>query len=345
MRCAAVGLALPLLLLAGCGMIAAPQPPSLKLPEPVTDLTAQRTGDQVTLHWTMPKRTTDKVLLKGDQKVRVCRRLDTESCADAADLLFAPEKPADFADHLPAALISGAPRPLNYTVELQNHSGHTAGPSNTALTIAGAAPPLIVELQSQVQPNGIVLSWSATGDDQTIRIDRKLVQPPGAPKTTAPLEQTLEYSGPDQGHILDRDAALDHTYTYTVQRIAKLTLEDKSIEVTSEPSATITINARDVFPPAVPVGLQAIADPEARAIDVSWQPNTEADLAGYTVYRREAGTTAAPGRISPPAQPAPSFRDPNVQPGHTYEYSVSAIDHDGNESALSPEVEESLPQQ
>lgn len=332
-------------------MIAAPLPPSLKLPEPVTDLTAQRTGDQVTLHWTMPRRTTDKVLLKGDQKVRVCRRLDTDPCVYAGDLLFAPQKPADFIDHLPAALTSGAPRPLNYTVELQNPAGRTAGPSNTATTSAGAAPPLITDLQAQAQPDGIVLSWTPTGPsglsdkDQTIRIDRKLVQPSGAPKTTVPLEQTLEYSGPDQGHILDQDAALDHTYTYTVQRIAKLTLEDKSIEVTSAPSAAITINARNVFPPAIPVGLQAIADPEARAIDLSWQPNTEADLAGYTVYRREAGTTAAPDRISPPAQPAPSFRDPNVQPGHTYEYSVSAIDHDGNESARSPEVEESLPQQ
>lgn len=332
-------------------MIAAPQPPSLKLPEPVIDLTAQRTGNVVMLHWTMPKRTTDKVLLAGDQKVRVCRRLDTEPCAYAGDLLFAPQKPADFTDHLPASLTSGTPRPLNYTVELQNHAGRSAGPSNTAITSAGAAPSVIVALQAQVQPDGVVLSWTPTGPsglfdkDQTIRIERKLVQPSGAPKPTVPLEQTLEYSGLDQGHILDRDAALDHTYTYTVQRIAKLTLEDKSFEVSSAPSPTITVNARDVFPPAIPAGLQAIADPEAHAIDLSWQPNTEADLAGYTLYRREAGSNAAPDRISPPAQPAPSFRDTNVQPGHTYEYSVSAVDHDGNDSARSPEVEESLPQQ
>jgi hypothetical protein len=351
LRCAAAGFGLPSLLLAGCGMIAAPQPPSLKLPDPVTDLTAQRTGNEVTLHWTMPKRTTDKVLLKGNQKVRVCRRLDTDPCTDVGDVLFAPQKPADFTDHLSAALTSGPSRPLNYTVELENHAGRTAGPSNTAITIAGAAPSVVADLQAQVQPDGIVLSWTPTNPsglsdkDQMIRIERKLLQPSGAPKTTVPLEQTLEYSGPDQGHILDRDAALDHVYTYTVQRIAKLMLQDKSFEVASAPSATVTINARNVFPPAVPVGLQAIADPEARAIDLSWQPNTEADLAGYTVYRREAGSSAAPDRLSQPAQAAPSFRDTNVQPGHTYEYSVSALDHDGNESARSPEVEESLPQQ
>jgi hypothetical protein len=31
--------------------------------------------------------------------------------------------------------------------------------------------------------------------------------------------------------------------------------------------------------------------------------------------------------------------------GQRYAYSVSAVDHDGNESARSPEVEEQLPQQ
>ncbi|MGH9587382.1 MAG: hypothetical protein ACRD3F_10550, partial [Acidobacteriaceae bacterium] len=34
----------------GCGMVASPQPPSLKLPQPVADLTAQRVGNQVNLH-------------------------------------------------------------------------------------------------------------------------------------------------------------------------------------------------------------------------------------------------------------------------------------------------------
>src|ERR1035437_1474215 len=61
------------MLLAGCGTPAAPQPPSLKLPVPVTDLAASRTGNQVTLHWTMPKKNTDKLLLKGNIPVSVCR--------------------------------------------------------------------------------------------------------------------------------------------------------------------------------------------------------------------------------------------------------------------------------
>jgi fibronectin type 3 domain-containing protein len=38
-----------------------------------------------------------------------------------------------------------------------------------------------------------------------------------------------------------------------------------------------------------------------------------------------------------------SFRDTTAQRQHTYAYSVSAVDQNGNESKQSPEVEETLP--
>lgn len=345
LRFTAVGLSLPFLMMAGCGMVSAPQPPSLKLPEPVTDLTAQRTGNQVALHWTMPKRATDKVPLVGDQKVQICRRVDSGPCVIAGNLLLAPSASASFTDPLPGALVSGPPVPLVYTVELDNHAGRDAGPSNTATTATGPAPTQIVDLHARAQAEGVVLSWAAGGGKETVRIHRKLELKAGAQKSPVPAEQTLEYSGLDQGRVLDHDASLDHTYSYTAQRIITITLQGKSIEVASAPGETITIEARDVFPPAIPSGLQAVADPEGHAIDLSWQPDTEADLAGYTVYRNEAGSTGAPVRVSPSAQPSASFRDTSALPGHTYEYSVSAVDRDGNESRRSADVEEALPQQ
>jgi fibronectin type 3 domain-containing protein len=50
-------------------------------------------------------------------------------------------------------------------------------------------------------------------------------------------------------------------------------------------------------------------------------------------------------RISPAGKPvdSPAFRDSAAQPGHEYVYSVTAVDHDGNESAHSAEVKETLP--
>src|SRR6185312_3392858 len=45
--------------LAGCGTPGAPRPPSLRLPQAVSDLAATRVGNTVTLTWTEPQRTTD----------------------------------------------------------------------------------------------------------------------------------------------------------------------------------------------------------------------------------------------------------------------------------------------
>ena len=46
---------------AGCASPGPPQPPSLNLPEVVKDLTAERVGDVVQLHWTTPDMTTDRL--------------------------------------------------------------------------------------------------------------------------------------------------------------------------------------------------------------------------------------------------------------------------------------------
>src|SRR5277367_6498851 len=58
---------------AGCASPGPPQPPSLKLPEMVKDLTAQRVGDVVRLHWTTPSTTTDNIDIKGPMTADVCR--------------------------------------------------------------------------------------------------------------------------------------------------------------------------------------------------------------------------------------------------------------------------------
>jgi fibronectin type 3 domain-containing protein len=117
------------------------------------------------------------------------------------------------------------------------------------------------------------------------------------------------------------------------------------VEIAGAPSATVTIDAKDVFAPAVPEGVAAVADGQARAIDLSWTPDTDADLAGYVVYRRDVTAGTAMERISGTALVVPpSFGDTAVVAGHRYAYAVSAVDQDGNESARSGEVVEEIPQ-
>jgi fibronectin type 3 domain-containing protein len=110
-----------------------------------------------------------------------------------------------------------------------------------------------------------------------------------------------------------------------------------------EPSAEVKIHTKDVFPPAAPTGLQAVASGVGQQpfVDLTWAPNTEPDLAGYNVYRHEAG--AAPEKINSELLKTPAYRDTTAAAGHKHFYAVTAVDLRGNESAKSEEASESLP--
>jgi hypothetical protein len=360
---AALPVALALgLAIGGCGTPGAPLPPSLKLPDQVTDLSAIRTGNQVSLTWTMPKKNTDKLLLKSNIPVRVCRKEGSGSCVPAGDKLqLAPGADGVFMETLPQPLAAGAPRPLTYFVELTNHNGRSAGLSNDAAVLAGEAPGPVTGLTAQVRKAGIALRWNLeqTGAQEptntAIRLHRKLLtplaaKPPQGPLTPPPepVEQSLLVdSGSQPGRTLDKSIRFGQVYEYRAQRVARIAVNEQTLELAGELSAPIRVEALDIFPPAVPTALAAVATAgdtsTETAIDLSWQPVTDSDLAGYTVYRSEAD--GAWRRISP-AQPIvpPAYHDAQVQPGHTYSYSVSAIDQGGHESARSAETEETVPQ-
>src|SRR5579863_5825570 len=133
-------------LIAGCGMPGAPQPPSLNLPDKARDLAAVRNGNEVTLTWTMPRRNTDKLLLNGMVQARVCRTdtADTSAgeatCKAAGATQFAAGSAATFTETLPSPLAAGPARKLTYYVELVNRKGRSAGLSNAASVAAGQVP-------------------------------------------------------------------------------------------------------------------------------------------------------------------------------------------------------------
>jgi hypothetical protein len=361
--CAAVLLGLGGLLLSGCGTPGAPQPPSLKLPERVADLTAERAGDSVSLHWTMPKKTTDHLLIQGPVKVVVCRQEGAGSCQPAGETSFAANAEGEFRDSLPAALASGKPRPLSYFVELKSPKGRSAGLSNAAEVVAGTAPGPIAGLSAEVRADGVALHWAAseagslTNRETLVRLHRKLLTPENAkpqakqpgglmkPSPEPPLRDLLvdAPSAGQQSGALDRTAHFGESYEYTAQRIVRVSLSGgKTLELAGAITAPVRADVIDTFPPAVPQGLAAVLVPEEKTIDLSWQPDTEEDLAGYIVYRAETGEDWK--RISP-AQPlaGPAFRDTAIEPGHSYRYAVSAIDVSGHESKHSAEASESVP--
>jgi hypothetical protein len=346
------------LALTGCGMPGAPQPPSLNLPDPVVNLSAVRTGDQVALAWTMPRKNTDKLLIEGDISVRVCREAAQEACAAAGELKLAPGAQGAFTDTLPAALAAGAPRALRYFVELPNRRGRSAGLSNVAVVVAGEAPAAVTGLSAEVGKAGVTLRWAraAGSAPAAVRLRRTLLTPEAAKPqqgllapAAEPVERSFLVEAGDEAltRALDKSVRFGAAYAYRAQRVARVEVDGTAVELDGPLSASLRVEVKDVFPPAVPSGLAAVATAAGEnakaSIDLSWQPDTETDLAGYGVYRREGQGDWR--RISG-AQPVtgPAFHDAEAEAGHTYRYAVTAIDQGGHESARSPEAEETVPQ-
>jgi hypothetical protein len=373
---------LPQVSLVGCGMEAAPQPPSLQLPKPIADLSASRTGNQVHLAWNTPKENTDRLKLQGLVQMRICRQQqETSACDTIATISAVPEKPAQYTDVLPPMLTAGPLRAITYRVFGINKHGRTAGPSNVAIVLAGEAPPEIQNLSAQVVERGVVLRWQPIQDlpaGTSIQIDRTLVASPAAarpaktksfnplPHSTEPAQQKLRVSliaagdqhtpAIDPGIALDRTVLFGRQYIYTASRVVQRQIDKHTLQLAGSPSAPVQVAMVDTFPPAAPAALAAVPVSAAMnngqpEVDLSWSANTEPDLAQYRVYRRDVTQQETMRQIAPPPASgpnaetvvAPAFRDLHVQPGHIYRYAVTAVDASGNESTRSTEVSATIP--
>ncbi|WDT71319.1 MAG: fibronectin type III domain-containing protein [Candidatus Manganitrophus sp.] len=73
---------------------------------------------------------------------------------------------------------------------------------------------------------------------------------------------------------------------------------------------------------------------------LTWDPNSEGDLAGYRVY-----VGLLPGVYSPPIDVGrvTSWTVPNLTAGLTYHFAITAYDTDGNESGFSNEARKTIP--
>ena len=113
-----------------------------------------------------------------------------------------------------------------------------------------------------------------------------------------------------------------------------------TVTVESALSPPACVKTQDVFAPAAPKNLAAVAS--EGAVNLIWEANTEADLAGYIVLR---GPAVEGGKLVP-ITPAPiketTFRDTKVRAGVRYAYVVVAVDAatPQNVSAQSNRVEE-----
>jgi hypothetical protein len=347
--------------LTGCASIGPPLPPSLELPRPPADLRAARKGDKVTLTWTIPARTMDRQRVRYLGQTNICRSLDPvlatcdKPVGEAAPPLdFASKNEAggqkltaSYTDALPLEMrVRDVFGSATYAVEVLNRDGRAAGLSNQVHVPLAEALLAPTDFSARVTAPGVVLTWSgallpvpspspirrgyrvyrrADGSTQEILVGE---QEAGVEKNLSVTDQSFEWG---------------KTYYYRASTLTVIAQPGKpEVSIEGDDTPEVKVVADDVFPPAVPSGLQAVFSGPGQQpfIDLIWAPVTDADLDGYNIYRREEGTAV---KVNSEPVKMPAFRDVEVVSGKRYFYSVSAVDLRRNESARSEEASESVP--
>jgi len=336
-----------------CGRKGPPLPPLVRVPAAVGDLAARRVGADVYLTFTVPAENVD-----GSRPPDV-RRVDLYALTAAdppshAAFLRAATRVATVP--VAAAEVAGAgsdtPDPA---------AGAAPGAPVTVLDASGtgtAAPPEIsagqpryylavpVGDRERSNPSGRLVAVPAAGAPAapgplslTYTADRLTVAWPVVPGASAynvyradaseaPAPHPLAWTVAPPAPLNDRPlvtpefsepVAFGRERCYRVRVVRA----DAGATFEGEASPPGCLTPEDVFAPAAPQGLQAVAGPDG--ISLRWLPNREPDLGGYLVLRGTAGdATLLPMTGSPVTET--QYLDRDVVPGVRYVYAVVAVD-------------------
>jgi len=366
--------------LAGCAQTGPPLPPSLELPKPPGDLHASRKGNRVTLSWSEPAQTTDRQSVRYLGPTLICRSPETEitTCGNPVGTAppppVVPQKSASrratgqrsasprpapqiFTDTLPATMLKPDPgAEVTYAVEVLNRYARGAGLSDRVHVPAIITLPPPSDLSAELTGDGVILSWTSAGEPAVfssqptsnspgLQFRYRIYRRDESGKDAIAGEVPVSGSGPI--HFADAGFEWEKAYSYRVTVVGIIQRPDNETQVEGDDSPPIHVVAHDIFPPDVPIGLQAAYSGEGQRpfIDLIWAPVTNADLAGYNIYRGETNGAVVGKliKINSDLVKSPAYRDSEVKSGKMYTYSVSAVDVRGNESARSEETSEPVP--
>ncbi len=242
--------AISVALAAGCANPGVPKPPSLHLPELPAQLAAERAGNSVTLSWVTSADSTDGGALPGPISARVCRDDAPASgipgkpalCEPVARVPVVPGQ-SRVRIVLPASLLTGAPHPVAFRVELLNGRERSAGASEPVFALAGAAPPVPGPLRVSAVRNAVEIAWPAEPDaavelhrlliatsagpyvaatpDAIRRSSRPAAHPASGPPLTQPDVTLRPEQAGDPGGLVDRTVHAGDTLTYSARRYVR----------------------------------------------------------------------------------------------------------------------------
>lgn len=331
------GIALPLAVLwlacaLSCGYVGDPLPPALNIPGRITDLRAFQRGEKLVVRFTIPELTTEGLAVARKLRSVELRAgnwgrepFNADAWTARARLLEATA-PRTGANEFEFPAAAWTDQEVFIRARALNNKGRAGDWSDFARLRVVQPLQTPEALTAEAVPEGVGLSWRLPAQPSGLVF--RILRRAGDETTPSALATT---SG---STWIDSSTVYGTRYEYSVVAI----LNGAGIDAESEISAAVDVLPEDRFPPSVPSDLEALAGPES--VELTWERNSEADLAGYRVYRsagdqplsKIADLTAIPG-----------FSDRAVERGRRYRYAVSSVDRTGNESAPSPPIEIMLP--
>jgi hypothetical protein len=337
--------------LLSCGRRGAPVPPRPAAPPAVGALRADLIDSSILLTWTRPTRNEDGSPLTNLLEFRLFRAVSftvpPESRGQPVFSLLATVR----ADQPENAVVqdnqyafrdeggsAGFTPGLRYSYRLQavNRRGVVGAQSGEVFVDFTLAPPPPVDLVGVAGDGVVNLTWMPP-------------EGPLRPGTPLPrgyniyrgLQPNVYGSQPiNVGPIVEtqfRDTAVQNetTYYYVVRSAGG----DRPPWRESANSNEVSATPIDLTPPSPPRGLTAI--PASGVVSLSWSANTEPDLLGYLIYRRQLPSLTLVRLTDSPVQ-ATTFTDRAVRAGATYLYTITAVDRSSRRNESAPSVEVSI---
>lgn len=200
-------------------------------------------------------------------------------------------------------------------------------------TTAPAAP---AGVKATADDGTVTLTWDA--NDESDLKDYQVFRTTGGKITrVATVAKSIR-------SFTDRDVQNGTTYLYFVTAV-------DSAGNASGPSAVVAANPIDTKAPDAPEGLRAKAGDGA--VVLTWQPNSDGDLASYQIFRTATAglkglAVAEPEPLATVEAGTETYTDETAKNGTAYSYTLRAVDKAGNVSqpsaaALATPVDESAP--
>ncbi|HVW08550.1 MAG TPA: hypothetical protein VHC90_08210 [Bryobacteraceae bacterium] len=355
-------------LLAGCGYTGDPKPPALRRPERVRDLAAEERGSKIDVTFILPQDTTEGLPIEQTPDIEMRIGVGPDPWDEAKWVTNSSRIPVPAWE--PLSTPGAAARSIGKSIRARSNGATGASGGMTAAqrrrTARQTAEATATErrewysrdIEIDAAPYvgkptviGVKVHGPKGRDDGWSFINLDVLPPLPIPQNVTPSDARnavhLQWTAAAPQFLIFRKRPEDTDWTqigettkpeyddatagygkpweYSVQSVQKI--GERSVESGQSPAVTFT--PKDRFPPEQPMGLSAIAG--ASTIELSWNSVTDADLAGYRVYR--GGVKIADGLQSP------VYSDKDVTAGSRYVYQVSAVDQAGNESEKSEAAE------